>query len=152
MSETPIQSRYVVYLLHFDAQVGSARHYLGICKAQRLHRRQMQHAAGNGAALTREACRLGIGWTVVRLYPTDTPALEKRLKRSGHFADRCPICSPGLFREATEDFSERRYTPTKRPARVTLGWPEEDASTRLDHPRTKGGPTGAAPRPFLVRP
>jgi len=152
MSETPIQSRYVVYLLHFDAPVANARHYLGICKTARLHRRQMQHAAGNGAALTREAGRLGISWTVVRLYPTNDPALERRLKRSGHFAERCPLCSPELFRDSTEDFAERRYTPTRRPAGATLGWPQKEPSTVLHHPIRKGGSAETAPPTFLVHP
>lgn len=84
---------YVVYLLHFDRPVGHAQHYMGICKVNRLHWRQLEHLRGNGARLTARAAELNIGWTVANLYPTADPLLERRLKTTGRFSSSCKLCA-----------------------------------------------------------
>lgn len=94
---TPLpHTKYLIYLLHFDQPVGRARHYLGITKAERLPKRMREHQVGNAASLTRLAGSRSIGWTLAGLWPTDDPALEKKMKRAGHLNHRCSECAnPG---------------------------------------------------------
>lgn len=84
---------YQVYMLHFDAPVGRAQHYVGICKAARLHWRMLEHRRGTGARITNEARLAGIGFSVARTWFCDDPAKEREIKVAGKFAKLCPICS-----------------------------------------------------------
>lgn len=88
-------SIYAVYLLHFDEPVGKARHYLGMCKAARLHWRQLEHLRGVGASLTARAARQNIGWTVAATWWTADVHLEREIKNASHFEKLCPVCIAG---------------------------------------------------------
>jgi len=109
--KTPI---YTVYLLHFDQPVGKAQHYCGVCKAHRLHWRMMEHRNGRGAALTAEAYRQGIGFTVVREWLSDTAELEQEIKRKSFFKRHCWICSPAVEKPPSR-LLERRYNAVAPP-------------------------------------
>jgi hypothetical protein len=74
-----------LYLLHFSRPLGdpkrprmAARHYLGWTNGVAVDQRLADHRAGRGAAITRAAVGRGI---------------ERRAKRSGNFARRCPTCT-----------------------------------------------------------
>lgn len=109
---TAIQSTvYVVYLLHFDQPVKRQLHYCGICKAERLHRRQLDHLSGHGAQLTRRAVAQGSGWQIVRLWQTDNRELERTLKQAGHFKRHCFVCTGDSQAEAL-DLDQVSYRPT----------------------------------------
>jgi hypothetical protein len=82
-----------VYLLHLDAPFGHAKHYTGW--ASDLYGRLAHHAAGTGANLLRHVAKAGIGWQLARTWNGDRH-LERRLKRGGGAARRCPICRPDL--------------------------------------------------------
>lgn len=79
-----------VYLLHFDAPLGHAKHYTGW--SANLTARLAEHAAGHGARLTEVVTAAGIGWTLARTWPNATRTDERRLKNQGGAARRCPLC------------------------------------------------------------
>ena len=79
-----------VYLLHFDAPFGHARHYTGW--SANLSLRLAEHAAGHGARLTEVVAAAGIGWTLARTWPNVPRAEERRLKNRGGASRRCPLC------------------------------------------------------------
>jgi predicted GIY-YIG superfamily endonuclease len=80
-------------LLHFDRSFGpphqQARHYLGF--TTRLEERLAEHANGQGANLLRHVRAAGIGWTLVRTWPSATRVDERAKHTNGH-ARRCPVC------------------------------------------------------------
>ena len=85
-----------IYLLHFARPVGNpasprgqARHYLGW--ALDPERRNADHQAGRGAALTRAAVDQGIAWDLFILGDGDR-ALERRIKQLKATPRLCPIC------------------------------------------------------------
>jgi len=78
-----------VYLLHFDRPFGHARHYQGW--SERLEPRLVEHRTGKGAKLLAAVHAAGIGWQLARTWE-GTRALERRLKRQGGGARRCPLC------------------------------------------------------------
>jgi hypothetical protein len=80
-----------VYLLHFHAPFGHARHYLGWAAHGHLADRLAEHAAGRGARLTQVVHAAGIGWTLARTWP-GTRWKERSLKRQGGSSRRCPVC------------------------------------------------------------
>ena len=78
-----------VYLLHFDRPYGHAAHYTGWTTD--LAARLNQHATGHGARLLAVVKAAGIGWELARTW-TGTRAVERRLKKQGGAARRCPLC------------------------------------------------------------
>jgi hypothetical protein len=82
-----------VYLLHFDAPFGHARHYTGW--ASDLYGRLAHHGGPGGANLLQHVAKAGIGWQLARTWDGDR-YLERRLKRRGGATRRCPICCPDL--------------------------------------------------------
>jgi predicted GIY-YIG superfamily endonuclease len=78
-----------VYLLHFDRPYRHARHYCGWTAD--LPNRLAEHAAGTGARLLAVVTSAGIGWRLARTWPGDRHR-ERRLKRQGGAARRCPLC------------------------------------------------------------
>jgi hypothetical protein len=82
-----------VYLLHLDPPFGHAKHYTGW--ASDLYGRLAHHGTTTGANLLLHAAKAGGSWTLARTWPGDR-YLERRLKRSGGAARRCPICRPDL--------------------------------------------------------
>ncbi|MPZ24453.1 MAG: endonuclease [Dehalococcoidia bacterium] len=89
-----------LYLLHFDRDLGHARHYLGY--AGDIPARLTAHAAGAGARLTQVARERGIGWTLAATWPNGARTDERRLKRNGASTRLCPLCP-------------RRRRPSPRP-------------------------------------
>jgi predicted GIY-YIG superfamily endonuclease len=79
-----------VYLLHFNAPFGHAKHYTGW--SADLSLRLAEHAAGRGARLTEVVAAAGITWTLARTWPNKTRADERRIKNQGGAARRCPLC------------------------------------------------------------
>ena len=79
-----------VYLLHFNAPFGHARHYTGW--SADLSLRLAEHAAGRGARLTEVVAAAGITWTLARTWPNKTRSDERRIKNQGGAARRCPLC------------------------------------------------------------
>jgi hypothetical protein len=82
-----------VYLLHLDPPFGHAKHYTGW--ANDLYGRLAHHGTTTGANLLLHAAKAGGSWTLARTWAGDRH-LERRLKRSGGAARRCPICRPDL--------------------------------------------------------
>ena len=88
-----------VYLIHFErpyvAKTGKqqkkAGHYLGW--TINLERRMTLHRTGQGAKLLRVCKENRIGWSIARIWEGEGRELEVKLKRSGHFARRCPCCN-----------------------------------------------------------
>lgn len=78
-----------VYLLHFNAPLSHARHYIGA--TNNLEKRLKRHAAGRGACIMKAVRKAGIGWTVARIWEGNYE-LEKELKRQKHSERYCPIC------------------------------------------------------------
>jgi hypothetical protein len=88
-----------LYLLHFSRPLGdpkrprmAARHYLGWTNGVAVDQRLADHRAGRGAAITRAAVGRGIELQLVATWP-GTRNDERRAKRSGNFARRCPTCT-----------------------------------------------------------
>lgn len=81
-----------IYLLHFDAPFGHARHYLGW--SANLEGRLRHHERGTGATLLRHVADAGISWKLARTWAGDRH-LERRLKNRGGHARICPICREG---------------------------------------------------------
>jgi hypothetical protein len=88
----------VVYLLHFDRWLGTpgkggARHYMGWAHTDRVATRIYSHERGwSQVPLLRAAHRKGIGFVVAREWVGATPADEKRWKKNGGIARKCPLC------------------------------------------------------------
>lgn len=93
----------MIYLLHFTEPLGdptrprmSAAHYLGWAADGALEDRLAEHLSGRGAKITRAAHARGIALIVARTWDGDRNE-ERRLKKTGHFADRlCVLCNPRL--------------------------------------------------------
>ena len=79
-----------VYLLHFTTPYQHARHYLGF--STDLPSRLAEHAAGQGARLTRVVKDAGIGWSLTRVWADATRSDERRLKNRKHSPRLCPAC------------------------------------------------------------
>lgn len=79
-----------VYLLHFHAPFGHAKHYTGW--SANLSLRLAEHASGHGARLTEVVAAAGISWTLARTWPNVTRTYERKLKNQGGAARRCPLC------------------------------------------------------------
>lgn len=83
----------VCYLLHFEAPVGRAQHYLGSTFESHLAKRLRSHGKGRGARLTRAAIEGGSRLALAALWAVPSREEEMRLKRSGHIKKRCAICN-----------------------------------------------------------
>lgn len=80
-----------VYMLHFDAPFGHARHYVGW--SDNLPKRLAAHSSGRGARLVAVTRAAGIGFTLARTAAGDRH-LERAIKRAGGSPRYCPICNP----------------------------------------------------------
>src|SRR3712207_5002319 len=83
----------VVYLIHFFAPYGHARHYLG--STADLDARLAEHQRGAGARLMEVVSQAGINWTLVRAWPGDRKR-ERQLKNY-HRRALWPLCDPHSF-------------------------------------------------------
>lgn len=78
-----------IYLLHFDRPYRHARHYTGW--TDDLPGRLACHRRGQGARLLAVLKDAGIGWELARTWKGPR-ARERRLKKMGGAARRCPMC------------------------------------------------------------
>ena len=87
-----------IYLLHFDIPLHNARHYAGATTD--LERRLADHARGDGAALLKHLLRIGTGWTLAKLWTTNSILpfeTESRMKSQKNGPRYCPLCRPTVF-------------------------------------------------------
>lgn len=99
----------LIYQYHLDEPLNDrkpSRHYTGFCEFGRLAERDRIHRRGvrsahdqNGETVYTGAARFlqvaverGIGFQLVRVWRGSRDD-ERRLKRCGHAADMCPVCS-----------------------------------------------------------
>jgi len=78
-----------VYLLHFDAPLAHAQHYVGY--AEDLEARIVRHRKGNGARLVAVFAEKGIGFSVACTWSGDRTE-ERRIKNMKMAPRLCPIC------------------------------------------------------------
>lgn len=108
----------MLYLLHFDAAHGHARHYLG--STENLPRRMMRHGKGFGARLTAVLADLGEHWTLAAVFVPrkgiTSRKAERRAKLRKNSTKFCPICRggnhrspPGTIEQPTPTFNSRMY-------------------------------------------
>jgi predicted GIY-YIG superfamily endonuclease len=81
----------VIYMLHFSAPFGHARHYVGWAKD--LEARLAVHGSNGGAKLMWYVHQAGLTWIVARTR-AGTRDDERRIKRAGGSVRYCPVCSP----------------------------------------------------------
>lgn len=84
--------RWTIYLLHAHRPVGRVRHYLGITRTDRLALRLREHAHRRGSSLTAQLATLNDELLLARTWVGVDWAVERRMKRAGHYARLCPIC------------------------------------------------------------
>jgi len=85
-----------VYLLHFAEPYYHARHYVGF--STHLARRINNHRRGRGARLVAAVVSADIAFIVVRTWDGVTRAFERRVHRTRHLTEMCPICARNRFR------------------------------------------------------
>ena len=86
-----------VYLLHLNAPLAHARHYVGF--ARDVDRRLAHHRAGSGARMLAVAVERGIGFELARVWPDGDKSFERKLKNCKHAARYCPACAGAAARE-----------------------------------------------------
>ena len=114
----------VVYLLHFDSPIHHVQHYMGSTMLGRLEERMAEHAAGRGAALTAEAVKRQIGWSVAATWLVADREFERRRKKIRKYARNCTICQnpghvAGLFTVVP------RPVPVEGDGTKMLSWPSD---------------------------
>jgi predicted GIY-YIG superfamily endonuclease len=80
-----------VYLIHFEAAVHHARHYIGY--ATDVARRLDEHRHGAGARLLAVCNQRGIGYDLARTWEGAGRGFERKLKRCKNAARYCPVCN-----------------------------------------------------------
>lgn len=102
----------MVYLIHFAKPLAHSRHYIGYTPDEQLKSRIDKHRKtkltretdpitgdtkwvkhGEGANIMGAVNTKGIGWEVVRIWPTGDRTLERKLKDTKKSRVYCPICS-----------------------------------------------------------
>lgn len=124
-----------IYLLHFTKPVNRAWHYCGSTPTRRFQRRMVEHATGQGAALTRLAGVLGVPWYIVRTWQTDNRELEKQLKREKNLKRHCLFCSTNVANQQTtcdcpKLVTPHTHTPAWRPSTWLEHQPERSTNNR----------------------
>lgn len=86
-----------VYLIHFDAPLKHARHYIGYTALESLDMRINRHKSGNGARILAACNQQGITWKVAKTWEFENAMtarnFEQKLKRQKHAPRLCPICN-----------------------------------------------------------
>lgn len=136
----------LVYLLHFSAPVGHARHYLGFVEGgvPALRRRLADHRKGCAAKLTAAAVRNGISLELVKVWRWDaetrkrpTRFTERRLKREKSATRHCRHCRAAKLERDRTLARERHNGRTER-----LGVPwalsPEERLARLEEAAASG--------------
>jgi hypothetical protein len=103
-----------VYLLHLDAPLKHARHYLGF--SEDIQERVRRHRSGRGATFMRAIAKEGISWHVSRIWDGDRE-LERILKIQHNASHLCPTCIQKRIFERTLSIEVNPITHEKRPLR-----------------------------------
>jgi hypothetical protein len=82
----------MVYLICFDKRLCHAKHYIGYTPDEEADKRLATHKAGRGSRLLAALNKKGIGYKVVRTWPNEDRAFERKLKNQKHSARLCPCC------------------------------------------------------------
>jgi len=80
-----------VYIVHLDACLSHARHYVGWAKD--IYERIQSHLLQTGARILAAAVREGITMQATRIWPGADRLFERNLKRGGNVAMHCPLCA-----------------------------------------------------------
>jgi hypothetical protein len=83
----------VVYVIHFEPPLVTARHYVGITTADRLYKRFAEHACGRGSRLTAVAAAEGCTFHLAQRIEAQHPFDETRWQEHYAKGHKCPICS-----------------------------------------------------------
>lgn len=105
-----------IYLICLERSLGgegraSARHYLGWTNGTSVASRLEEHRSGKGAKMLAYASDHGIGFDVVRTWKGDRH-MERRFKKGGHFAMKCPNCQEKARRKMSAN--SRAYLRRRR--------------------------------------
>lgn len=86
----------LVYVIHLEAPLAHARHYVGWTKnSWNLRLRLAHHRAGSGSRFLHHVGKAGIRWQLVAVKEGDRRE-ERRMKDGGHVGLRhCPVCRDG---------------------------------------------------------
>ena len=87
----------MVYLIHFEAKLKHAQHYLGFCSENGLQNRLDAHHSGQGSALMRAVTEAEIPWSVVRTWKLASRTKERQLHLHKNSWRLCPVCNPHNF-------------------------------------------------------
>ena len=90
-----------IYLIHFDAPLHHAQHYLG-WTAGRLEKRLAVHGSDEGARLMQVITEQGITWRLVRIWENVGRSVESHLKARHNSRRLCPLCEPAALRYAMQ--------------------------------------------------
>lgn len=113
---------FIVYLLHIDPPVARARHYMGICRHDRLAARLREHCGGHGARLTSLAVAQGSSLYLASTRFVRSPKNERLLKNAGHYRRVCSLCSAGVDFESEFAQSLRLATRSAASSWKPKGW------------------------------
>ena len=86
-----------VYLIHLEAPVRHATHYIGWTPGE-VTARLVTHRAGRGSRMLAAVAAAGIGFDVVRTWPGGRLE-ERRIKRMRMAPRLCPTCRANPGRE-----------------------------------------------------
>jgi predicted GIY-YIG superfamily endonuclease len=81
----------VTYLIHFEKNLGHARHYIGATKD--LKKRMMCHENNRGASIMKAVNKKNIKWVIAKIWNKGFD-FEKSLKKQKNIKRICPICNP----------------------------------------------------------
>lgn len=117
------QTALVVYLLHFDRPMGRIQHYIGLTRRDRLGLRMFEHCGEHASAITSRATRLANPFTLAAVFPAESAADERRIKKAGHYNERCPVCRGDLDLEGKRRRFVQRPTIPPGGSWLALGFP-----------------------------
>jgi predicted GIY-YIG superfamily endonuclease len=84
----------MVYLIHLDAPLHHAQHYLGfVADDSMVLERLAKHQAGTGSKFLRAVNAAGIRYYIARVWPGAGRTEERKLKNKKKSRTLCPICN-----------------------------------------------------------
>ena len=92
---------FLIYLLHALLHDGRVTHYLGSTTPRRLKERLREHARGAGSSHTAYMATHAEHMHLVEVWPAETRAEEKEIKRKRHLKRLCRLCSQGMAVQPT---------------------------------------------------
>lgn len=84
-----------VYIIHLEANLSHARHYVGFANhAQQRRKLVAHHRNGSGARILAVCNERGIAYRIARTWDGEGRTFERKLKRCKNTARYCPLCNP----------------------------------------------------------